>query len=134
MPSSPPDSIVVARGNAPVEKQTGIVAPPAIVLPGGKGYTLSVVGNSTVGGVKRATYLGSGAFDVAAGHDTPVSFTPNAGVDRATGESAGCGHSGGRDGAGRQRDRLPELRAQQQPGDLRVGEHHRDLEHRSEDR
>ena len=82
--------IVVARGNAPVEKQAGIVSPPAIVLPGGKGYRLSVVGNSTVGGVKRATYLGSGAFDVAAGHDTPVSFTPNAGVDRATGESAGA--------------------------------------------
>jgi hypothetical protein len=80
--------IVVARGNAPVEKRTGIVAPPALVLPGGKGYTLSVVGNSTVGGVKRATYLGSGAFDVASGHDTPVSFAPNAGVDRTTGESA----------------------------------------------
>jgi hypothetical protein len=80
--------IVVARGNAPVEKQTGNAAPPAIVLPGGKGYTLSVVGNSTLAGVKRAVYLGSGAFDVASGHDTPVSFTPNAGVDRVPGESA----------------------------------------------
>ena len=82
--------IVVARGNAPVEKQTAIAAPPPIVLPGGKGYTLSVVANSTVDGVKRATYLGSGAFDVAPGHDTPVSFAPNAGVDHATGESAGA--------------------------------------------
>ena len=77
--------IVVARGSAPVEKQTGIVAPPPIVLPGGKGYTLSVVGNSTAGGVKHATYLGSGAFEVASGRDTPVSFTPNTGP----GESAG---------------------------------------------
>ena len=82
--------IVVARGNASVEKQTGLVSPPAIVLPGGKGYTLSVVGNSTVGGVRRATYLGSGAFDVASDRDTPVSFTPNAGIDRAAGESAGA--------------------------------------------
>jgi hypothetical protein len=81
--------IVVARGDAPVDKQTGIVSPPAIVLPGGKGYTLSVVGSSTVAGVKRATYLGSGAFDVASGHDTPVGFTPNAGVDRSTGDSVG---------------------------------------------
>ena len=81
--------IVVARGNAPVEKQTAIVAAPPIVLPVGKGYTLSVVGNST-DGVKRAAYLGSGAFDVASGHDTPVSFTPNAGGDHATGESAGA--------------------------------------------
>ena len=82
--------IVVARGNAPVEKQTAIVAPPPIVLPDGKGYTLSVVGNSAVGGVKRATYLGSGAFEVASGHDTPVSLTPTAGVDHATGESVGA--------------------------------------------
>ena len=82
--------VVVARGNAPVEKQTAIVAPPPIVLPGGKGYTLSVVGNATVDGVKRATYLGSGAFDVASGHDTPVSFAPNAAVDHATGESTGA--------------------------------------------
>lgn len=82
--------IVVARGNALVEKQTGIVSPPAIVLPGGKGYTLSVVGNSSVGGVKRATYLGSGAFDVAAGRDTPVTFTPSAGVDHVAGEAAGA--------------------------------------------
>ena len=81
--------IVVARGNAPVEKQAGIVSPPAIVLPSGKGYTLSVVANATVAGVKRATYLGSGAFDVASGHDTPVSFTPNTAVARAEGESVG---------------------------------------------
>jgi hypothetical protein len=82
--------IVVARGNAPVEKQAGIGSPPAIVLLSGKGYTLSVVGNATVAGVHRATYLGSGAFDVASGHDTPVSFTPNAGITSAEGESAGA--------------------------------------------
>jgi hypothetical protein len=80
--------IVVARGNVPVQQQAGIVSPPAIVLPTGKGYTLSVVGNATVAGLKRATYLGSGAFDVASGHDTPVSFTPSAGLARAEGESA----------------------------------------------
>ena len=87
--------IVVARGSVPVEKQTGIVSPPAIVLPGGKGYTLSVVGNSTVGGVKRAIYLGSGLFDVASGHDTPVGFTPSAGVDHDTGESVGAAVAAG---------------------------------------
>ncbi len=43
-------------------------------------------------------------------------------------------HPGRRHGAGRQRDRLSELRAQQQPGRLRVGEHHRDFEHGSADR
>jgi hypothetical protein len=84
------EQVVVARGNAPVDKQTGAVSPPAIVLPGGKRYTLAAVGNSEVGGVKRAVYLGTGAFDVASGHETPVSFTPNAGVDRATGESVGA--------------------------------------------
>lgn len=91
--------IVVARGSAPVEKQTAIVSPPAIALAGGKGYTLSVVGNSTVGGVKRATYLGSGGFDVAPDRDTPVSFTPNAGVDHAAGESAGAAVAAGSGGA-----------------------------------
>jgi hypothetical protein len=81
------EHFVVARGNAPVDKQTGAAAPPAIVLLGGKRYTLAAVGNSEVGGVKRATYLGSGAFEVTSGQETPVSFTPNAG---ATGESVGA--------------------------------------------
>jgi hypothetical protein len=84
------EHVVVARGNAPVDKQTGAVAPPAIVLLGGKRYTLAAVGNSEVGGVKRVNYLGTSAFDVASGQETPVSFTPNAGVDRATSESVGA--------------------------------------------
>jgi hypothetical protein len=72
--------IVVARGNAAVETPSRMAAPPAIVLPGGKGYTLSVVGSSTVNGVRRTRYLGSSGFEVASGQDTPISFTPNAAV------------------------------------------------------
>jgi hypothetical protein len=79
--------VVVARGSSPVDKQTGVAAPPAIAVPSGKRYTLSVVGNAEVGGVKRATYLGTTAFDVTSGRETPVSFTPTAG---AAGESAGA--------------------------------------------
>jgi hypothetical protein len=79
--------VVSARGNAAVEKQTGVVAPQAVSLTAGK-YTLSMVGNSLVGGVNRASYLGSLAFDVTPGHETPVTFTSNAGVDRAAGESS----------------------------------------------
>ena len=82
--------ILVARGTAPVEKQTGAAVPPALILPAGHKYTLSVVGNSEAGGVKRATYLGSGAFDVAPGKETPVSFTPNSNADPVAGELAGA--------------------------------------------
>lgn len=81
------EHIVVERGKAPVDKQTGIVSPPVITVPSGKGYTLSVVGHSEAGS-RRSVYLGSGAFDVPAGQETAVSFTPNAGVEHATGESA----------------------------------------------
>jgi hypothetical protein len=83
------EHVVVARGSAPVEAQTGSAAPPAIALPGGRGYTLSVIGNAGAGALKRATYLGSSGFDVASDGETAVSFTPGAGVDQATGESAG---------------------------------------------
>ncbi len=84
------EHIVVERGSALVDKQTGVGRPPAITLPSGKGYTVAVVGHSEVEGSRRSVYLGSGTFDVPAGHETPVSFTPNAGVDKATGESAGA--------------------------------------------
>jgi hypothetical protein len=81
------EHIVVERGRAPVDKQTGLVSPPAITVPSGKGYTLSVVGHSEAGS-RRSVYLGSSTFDVPAGKETPVSFTPNAGVEHATGELA----------------------------------------------
>ena len=88
------EHVVVARGSSPVDKQTGVAAPPALAVPSGKRYTLSVVGNGEVEGVKRATYLGTSGFDVSPGRETPVNFTPNA-VETAAGESAGAATAGG---------------------------------------
>jgi hypothetical protein len=87
--------VVVARGNAAVEQQSGVVATQALSLPGGEHYTLSVIGNSDAGGVKRAVYLGSHAFEVVAGQEAPVSFAPNAGVDRSAGELPGAAVAAG---------------------------------------
>ena len=93
------EHLVVARGSAPVAAQTGARCRPRSRLPGGKGYTLSVVGNSGAGGLKRATYLGSSGVRRRLRWRDAVSFTPSAGVDHATGESGRRGRGGGRDGA-----------------------------------
>jgi len=69
-----------------------------------------------VAGVHRATYLGQAAFDVGLRPRYARQLHAQRGLTSAEGESVGAARPGESCRAGRQRDRLPELRAQQQPG------------------
>ncbi len=90
-----PEHIVVARGTAPIDKQSGLAAPAPLGLPGGKAYTLAVVGNSQVGSIKRASYLGSDTFELPSGNETQVTFSPNAGAGPGATVSAGASTAAG---------------------------------------
>ena len=72
--------VVLARGNVAVDPHAGVVTPPAITLPAGRGDTLTVVGHAKAAAA-RTVYLGSRTFDVTPGGTTAVGFGAGAGVD-----------------------------------------------------
>jgi hypothetical protein len=73
-----PGRVVIARGDIPVGDPRVTTLAQSLVLPAGKGDTVTFVGTSGAGGTKRTTYLGSKTFDMVPGQATEVSFTPAA--------------------------------------------------------
>ncbi len=74
------DRVVIARGNIPVGDPSVTTLSQSLVLPAGKGDTVTFVGTSSAGVARRTTYLGSKTFNVIPGQATEVGFTPAAGA------------------------------------------------------